>query len=99
MKPIFVPHSNYQDFVLNQLQTHFGPGIVIINKDWPLVTILWMTDLSPITTLLYDTYSHRGPKPKDPASVLRCYLIYLMTHPEKGLTQWVKRLLSLNLAG
>jgi hypothetical protein len=89
MKPVFVPHSDYQAFVLKQLRTHFGPGIVIINKDWPLVAKFWMTDLSPITTLLRDAYSDRGPDAKDPASLFRCYLIYLMRHPEKGLTEWV----------
>jgi hypothetical protein len=89
MKPVFVLHSEYQEFVLKQLHTHFGPGILIIHKDWPLVAKLWMTDLSPITTLLQDTYSDRGPHPKDPASVLRSYLIFLMVHPEKGLTEWV----------
>ena len=89
MKPTFVPHSAYQDFVLSQLQFHYKLGMVIINKDWPLVTKFWMTDLSPITTLLFDMYSNRGPCPKDPASLLRSYLICLMTHPEKGITEWI----------
>lgn len=89
MKPIFVPHPDYQDFVLKQLRTHYGPGIVIINKDWPLLAKFWMTDLSPITTFLRDSYSDRGPEPRDPSSIFRSFLLFLMTHPEKGLTEWV----------
>lgn len=89
MKPVFVPHSDYQHFVLQQLRNFGGPGMVLLHKDWPLVAKFWMTDLSPITTLLRDDYSDRGPDAKDPASMLRCTLIYLMTHPEKGLTAWV----------
>jgi Transposase DDE domain len=89
MKPVFVPHSDYQHFVLQQLQNYGGPGMVLLHKDWPLIAKFWMTDFSPITTLLRDDYSDRGPDAKDPASIFRCYLIYLMTHPEKGLTEWV----------
>lgn len=48
-----------------------------------------MTDLSPITLLLQDMYSDQGPEPRDPASMLRSFLIFLMTNPEKGITEWV----------
>jgi hypothetical protein len=89
MKPVFVPHSDYQHFVLQQLRSYGGSGMVLLHQDWPLIVKFWMTDFSPITTLLRDSYSDRGPKPKDPASVLRSYLICLMTHPEKGITEWV----------
>ncbi|MCZ8511486.1 transposase [Paenibacillus filicis] len=92
MKPVFVPHSNYQAFVHQQLRTHYGPGIVLINKDWPLAAKLWMTDLSAITTLLHDAYSNRGPLPRDPASLLRSFLIFLMTNPEMGLTEWINEM-------
>ncbi|WP_246059826.1 hypothetical protein [Paenibacillus lautus] len=89
MKPIFVPHVDYQGFVLKQLRTQIGPGIVIINKDWPLLAKLWMTDLSPLTTFLRDTYSDRGPEPRDPASMFRSFFLFLLTNPEKGLTECV----------
>ena len=89
MKPVFVPHSDYQHFVLQQLRAYTGPFMVLLHKDWPLIAKFWMTDFSPITTLLRDDYSDRGPEAKDPASMFRCYLLYLMTHPEKGLTEWV----------
>jgi hypothetical protein len=89
LKPTFVPHSSYQAFVLQRLQAYYGMGLVILNKDWPLITKLWMTDLSYTTTLLHDVYADRGPQPQDPASMLRAFLVFLMTHPEKGLTEWV----------
>ncbi|MFC4601998.1 hypothetical protein [Cohnella hongkongensis] len=89
MKPVFVPHSDYQAFILHQLHTHYGPGVVLINKDWPLAAKLWMTDLSAITTMLEDDYSDQGPEPRDPASMLRSYLLLLMTNPHMGITEWV----------
>jgi hypothetical protein len=63
--------------------------MVIINKDWSLVTKLWMTDLSYITIMLRNLYSDRGPKPHHPASMLRSFLLFLMTSSEKGLTEWI----------
>jgi hypothetical protein len=67
----FIPHTAYQDFVLHQLQTYYGSGLVIIHKDFLLVTKLWQTDLSYITTMLQDSYSDHGPLPQDLASMLR----------------------------
>lgn len=86
MKPILVPHVQYQDSVLRQLQVS---RVFLIRKDWPLAALFWMTDLSPLTTFLQDTYSHRGPEPRDPASMLRSYLLFLMTCPQVGLTEWI----------
>ncbi|WP_223836866.1 hypothetical protein [Paenibacillus oceani] len=92
MKPVLVPHSDYQAFVLQHLRDSFGPGVVLINKDWPLAAKLWMSDLSALTTLLAGEYSDRGPKPRDPASLLRSYLILLMTNPGMGLTEWINEM-------
>lgn len=92
LKPVFIPHSDYQAFVLQQLRTSYGPGVVLINKDWPLAAKLWMTDLAAITTLLQGDYSDRGPEARDPASLLRSYLILLMTNPEMGVTEWVNEM-------
>lgn len=89
MKPIFLAHSTYQHFVLKQLQSLHEHGLVTLNKDWPLLIKFWKTDLSYVTTLLQGSYDCRGPKPKDPASMLRSYLVFLMTHPEKGITEWI----------
>src|SRR2546429_9696015 len=76
MKPVFVPHKAYQDFVMDQLQKHYSGGILtLLNKDWPVITKLWITDLSEITSLLADVYGKKGPSPRDPASMMRSYLL------------------------
>src|SRR5699024_1931279 len=93
LKPVFVPHATYQDFVLNQLQEHYSGGILtLVNSDWPIITKLWMTDLSEITKMIGDTYGKRGPVPQDPASMMRSYLLLLLTHPTLSDTKWVDRL-------
>ncbi|MET3208004.1 UNVERIFIED_CONTAM: hypothetical protein ABIC26_000940 [Paenibacillus sp. PvR008] len=92
MKPVFIPHSDYQAFVLLQLRTSYGSGVVLIPKDWPLAVKLWMTDLSAVTTLLLDDYSPQGPIPRDPASLLRSYLLLLLTNPHMGITEWINEM-------
>lgn len=58
MKPVFITHESYQDFVLNQLKEHYSDGILtLVSKDWPVITKLWITDTSYITPWLSDTYS------------------------------------------
>lgn len=93
VKPIFVTHGAYQDFVLTQLNKHYSNGILtLVSKDWPIITKLWISDLSYITTFLSDTYSVKGPTPRDPASMLRSYLLFLLTNPTIGITKWVDEL-------
>src|SRR5699024_5128094 len=93
LKPVFVPHATYQDFVLNQLQEHYSGGILtLVNSDWPIITKLWMTDLSEITKMIGDTYRKRGPVPQDPASMMRSYLLLILTNPTMSVTKWVDEL-------
>lgn len=93
MKPVFVTHESYQNFVLTQLKEHYSNGILtLVSKDWPVITKLWITDLSYITTWLGDTYSVKGPSPRDPASMLRSYLLFLLTNSTVGITKWVDEL-------
>ena len=93
LKPILISHETYQDFVLLRLRQHYSGGVfVIANKDWPLVVKFWMTDLSYITTLLQDGYAAKGLEPRDPASMLRSYLLFLMTKPEIGITEWINEM-------
>ncbi|MBS4025958.1 MAG: hypothetical protein KGZ96_09835 [Clostridia bacterium] len=88
MKSVLIPHAEYQDFVMEQLQTHYsGCILVIVNKDWPLISKLWITDLSAVTTLLWDSYGVNGPEPRDPASMLRSFLVFLFTNPTIGITE------------
>ena len=93
MKPVLIPHFSYQDSVLQRLGQYYNGGVfVIVNDDWHLVAKLWMTDLSYITTLLQDCYDAKGPEPRDPASMLRSYLLFLMTKPEIGVTEWINEM-------
>ena len=93
MKPVFIAHESYQNFVLNQLNEHYSDGaLTLVAKDWPIITKLWITDISHVTTWLTDTYSIKGPMPRDPASMLRSYLLFLFTNPTIGITKWVDEL-------
>lgn len=92
LKPVLIPHASYQQFLFDQFRHYYGPTFVIINKDWPLVTKFWMTDLSAMTPLLCDLYSFRGPQPRDPASMFRSLLVFLMTNPTMGITEWINEM-------
>jgi hypothetical protein len=37
-------------------------------------------------------YNAKGPQPRDPASMLRSYLLFLMTKPEIGVTEWINEM-------
>jgi hypothetical protein len=58
-----------------------------VNNDWPVIHKLWITDLSYVTTWLTDDYSNKGPAPRDPASMLQSYLLFLLTNPTIGITK------------
>lgn len=93
LKPVFISHHLYQDSTLQRLRKYYsGEIFVIVNDDWHLVAKLWMTDLSYLTTLLQDVYNAKGPLPRDPASMLRSFLLFLMTKPEIGLTEWINEM-------
>jgi len=93
IEPMLILHETYQSSVLDRLHQHYSGGVlVIVNKDWPLVAEFWSTDLSYITTLLQDQYAAKGPEPRDPASMLRSYLLFLMTKHEIGITEWVNEM-------
>lgn len=93
LKPIFSSHHFYQESIIQRLRQHYsGEIFVIVNDDWPLVTKFWMIDLSYMTTLLHDVYDAKGPKPRDPASMLRSFLLFLMTKPEIGITEWINEM-------
>jgi hypothetical protein len=93
MKPLVVPHESYQDFVMQNLKKHYSGGVLILlNKDWSVISKLWITDLSKTSTWLRSSYSNKGPAPRDPASMLRSYLLCLLTNPTIGITKWVDQL-------
>ncbi|MEN1968735.1 hypothetical protein WMZ97_11760 [Lentibacillus sp. N15] len=93
MKPIFTAHADYQQFVMDQLQEHYSGGILtLVNGDWPVIMKLWITDLSKITILLMPYYGKRGPEPRNPASMMRSYLLLLLTNPTMSIDRWVDQL-------
>lgn len=90
MKPILITHESYQDFVLTELQKHYSGGILsLVNEDCPIITKLWIADIS---FSLNDSYSLKGPLPRDPASMLRSYLLFLLTNSTIGTTKWADEL-------
>ncbi|WP_025690882.1 hypothetical protein [Paenibacillus zanthoxyli] len=93
MKPSFVSHADYQQFVFDRLRQHYSNGAaVLVRNDWPVIWKCYISDLSHTTSFLYKGYSAKGPAPRDPASMLRSYLLFLLVRPEIGLTQWVDEL-------
>ena len=95
LKPEFIPHQIYQNFVLTQLNEHYSNGILVFVKtDLPIIKKLWLADLSVTTSWLYDSYSdsNKGTKPNDPASMMHSYLLYLMIQPTTSITKWVDQL-------
>lgn len=89
VKPIFVTHKSYQDFVLAQLKRHYSNGILtLVSNDYPVITKLWISDLSCITTFL-SKYLFRKRSSRDSASMLRAHLLFLLTNPTIGVTKWV----------
>lgn len=93
MKPVLITHQSYHEFVLSALRKYYAPpAAIIVNADWPLIYKCLILDLSRVTELLADTYSPRGPEPRDPASMLRSYLLFLMCKPEIGITEWVNEM-------
>src|SRR5699024_6371913 len=93
LKPVFVPHATYQDFVLNQLQKHYSGGsLTLLNSDWPIITKHWRTALYQITKTIGDTYVQRNMIPKEPASIMRSNRCLILTNPTMSVTKWVDEL-------
>lgn len=95
LKPTFCSHQTYQNFVLAQLNEHYSDGILfVLQADLPVITKLWLADLSVTTSWLYGAYSDctKGTKPRDPASMMRSYLLHLIVQPTTSITEWVNLL-------
>jgi hypothetical protein len=92
MKPKFNSHEYYQDYVLKILREFYAdenPFFFIPNSDFAIISKLWITDISSITTMLDCTYSHKGPTPRPPDTMFRSYLLMLFTNPTLSITEWV----------
>ncbi len=92
LKPNFNTHKDYQDHVLKFFRGFYAynnPFFSIPESDYKVISKLWITDLSSITNMLDNTYSKRGPMPRDPDSMIRSFLLLLLTNPTKSITKWV----------
>jgi hypothetical protein len=93
MKPVLVSHAAYQRTTLERLRCYFTNGVaVLVRRDWPVIWKCLISDLSHTTTFLRDSYADHGPAPRDPSSMLRSYLLFLLVRPEIGITKWVDEL-------
>lgn len=95
MKPKHISHNYYQDHVLKFLRDFYSgenPLFIIPNSDFDIISKLLITDLSSITPMLEHTFSNRGPMPRDPASMIRAYLLMLLVNPASSITKWVASL-------
>jgi hypothetical protein len=93
MLPVTCTHESYKRFVVEQLQKHYtGDTLRLLSADWVLIEKLWLIDLSATATFLKEQYSTFGPKPTDPACMLRAYLLMLFTQQGYSITAWVDEL-------
>lgn len=95
LKPPIISHQIYQNFVLSQLHEHYSSGILFLLKDdLPVIKRFWLADLSSTTSWISHTYSAstKGTKPRDPACMMRSYLLYLVIQPTTSITDWVSQL-------
>ncbi len=64
----------------------------MLPADWLLIENLWLTDLYATAEFLKDQYKRCDPRPTDPASLLRSFLLMLFTQRGYSITPWVDEL-------
>ena len=93
MLPISCSHESYRRFLAEQLCRYYNRGFLqLLPADWVLIEKLWLTDLSATANFLKAQYSTFGPKPTDPACLLRSFLLMLLTQRGYSVTDWVDEL-------
>lgn len=93
MLPTTSTHESYKLFVATQLPKYYtGDTLQLLSADWVFIQKLWLIDLSATADFLKDQYSPLGPKPTDPACMLRAYLLMLFTRQGYSVTAWVDEL-------
>jgi hypothetical protein len=87
--PTIRSHDQYQCFLQEQLRHHFVSGSrALFPSDLALIRKFWNVDLSRTAILLSSTYGKKGPAPRDPADLLRSYLLMLELR-QTSITRWV----------
>ena len=93
MLPVYSPgsHSLYQDFFISNFLLYYPDPFSIPRQTWKIIIQVWHLDLSQTTNILMDSYSKFWPSPRDPAFMLRSYLLSIKLKIT-SITDWVSRL-------
>ena len=93
MLPVYSPdsHSHYQDFFISNFLKYYPDPFSISRQTWKVIIQFWHMDLSETPNILMDSYSKFGPLPRDPASMLRSYLLSIKLKIT-SVTDWVSKL-------
>ncbi len=83
-------HSAYQNFIVNQLRKYYPDCNSIPRETWNIIEHFWLTDLSKTDSLMKDSYSNFGPKPRLPSCMLRSYLFSIQL--KISITSWVAQM-------
>ena len=97
MLPVYSPdsHSHYQDFFISNFLKYYPDPFSISRQTWKVIIQFWHMDLSETPNILMDSYSKFGPLPRDPASMLRSYLLSIKLKIT-SVTDWVSKLKELH---
>jgi hypothetical protein len=63
MFPTFVSHSDYQDVFASRFLDLFPDPFGIPKESWNIINQFFHLDLSETHSVLFDTYSAKGPHP------------------------------------
>lgn len=67
-----------------------GDPVVFVKNNWLIISKLWTTGRSFLTWWFHHSDSNKAsPLPRDPVSMIRSYLLLLLTHPIMSMTKWV----------
>jgi len=86
-------NNEFQSFVKKKIIEYYhNPNFYdYITSNADIIHKVYLTDLTPVRTLLLDSYRPRGQKPWDPICLFRTY--WLMCQYSNGsISQWVKTL-------
>ncbi|MDY5458226.1 MAG: hypothetical protein SPG51_11040 [Bariatricus sp.] len=84
-------HSDYQNFVLENLRKYYPNPDSIARSTWDIIDRFWNLDLSYTDEKLKNRYSVFGPKPRTPSCMHRSYLLSL-DFKVTSLTEWAAQL-------
>lgn len=84
-------HALYQDFVISQFLAYYPDPFSITRNRWKTICQFWELDLSETNEVLKETYSKQGPLARNPADMIRSYLLSIKLGVT-SITTWVSML-------